>query len=83
MAGATRFNYYASMEWGDGVSQVNLPIFTAGEWLRVSDSQPTSEKYGAGSLNVLSSYNILDAGEFDANSSAMTRLRAGIMLMIF
>ncbi len=71
MAGSTRFNYKASTEWGDGISQVNLPLFTQGEWIRNSDSQPTSEKYGAGSMNILSAYNILDAGEFDASETTL------------
>ena len=69
MAGATRFNYKLSTEWGDGVSQASIPLFYDGEWERTSDAQPTSYKYGAGALNILTAYNILDAGEFNPDGS--------------
>ena len=69
MAGATRFNYKLSTEWGDGVSQASIPLFYDGEWERESDAQPTSYKYGAGALNILTAYNILDAGEFNPDGS--------------
>ena len=69
MAGATRFNYKLSTEWGDGVSQASIPLFYEGEWERTSDAQPTSYKYGAGALNILTAYNILDAGEFNPDDS--------------
>ena len=69
MAGATRFNYKLSTEWGDGVSQASIPLFYEGEWERESDAQPTSYKYGAGALNILTAYNILDAGEFNPDGS--------------
>ena len=69
MAGATRFNYKISTEWGNGVSQASIPLFYEGEWERTSDAQPTSYKYGAGALNILTAYNILDAGEFNPDDS--------------
>ena len=71
MAGATRFNYKISTEWGDGVSQASIPLFYEGEWERTSDAQPTSYKYGAGALNILTAYNILDAGEFNPDDSGV------------
>ncbi|MDE0661591.1 MAG: hypothetical protein OXI79_18290 [Gammaproteobacteria bacterium] len=66
MAGATRFNYRASAEWAD-VSPID-PLFWHGEWERTSDELPLSPRYGAGALNVLAAYDILDAGEFDGEA---------------
>ena len=63
MAGATRFNYRASAEWNT-VSPV-APLFLDGEWERTSDELPLSPRHGAGAMNVLAAYDILDAGEFD------------------
>ena len=72
MAGATRFNYRISTEWRDveevlPTDEKHMPLFFHGEWERTSDAFPTSYKYGAGALNVLAAYEILDAGEFDAD----------------
>ncbi|MDE0005619.1 MAG: Ig domain-containing protein [Rhodospirillaceae bacterium] len=73
MAGATRFNYRISAHWSD-VQMVNReelisePLFYWGEWERTSDALPMSPRHGAGALNVLAAYEILDAGEFDAGS---------------
>ena len=75
MAGATRFNYRISVEWSD-IQEIAdppilgaLPLFYYGEWQRTSDAFPTSPKYGAGHLNILTAYDILDAGEFDAGGT--------------
>ena len=68
MAGATRFDYKISAEWTD-VSPAR-PLFYDGEWERASDALPLSYKYGAGALNALAAYDILDAGEFDGVSDA-------------
>ena len=75
MAGATRFNYRISVEWSD-IQEIAdppilgaLPLFYYGEWQRTSDAFPTSPKYGAGHLNILAAYDILDAGEFDAGGT--------------
>ena len=75
MAGATRFNYRIDVEWAslqeiatppvDGA----FPLFHHGEWQRTSDALPTSPKYGAGHLNILAAYNILNAGEFNAGGT--------------
>ena len=70
MAGATRFNYRISSHWSnvqvvDEAELVSEPLFQQGEWERTSDVLPLSPKYGAGRLNVLAAYEILDAGEFD------------------
>ena len=73
MAGATRFNYRVSAEWAD-VSPV-APLFRHGEWERTSDELPLSPKYGAGALNILAAYDILDAGEFDGESDVAVGLR--------
>ena len=70
MAGATRFNYRISSHWSN-VQVVNEeelisePLFQQGEWERTSDVLPLSPKYGAGHMNMLAAYEILDAGEFD------------------
>ena len=80
MAGATRFNYRISTEWRD-VEKVlrtgveHAPLFFHGEWERTSDALPTSYKYGAGALNVLAAYEILDAGEFDADGLQPVAIR--------
>ena len=71
MAAATRFNYKIAVEW-DNVSPAD-PLFLHGEWIRTSDELPTSPKYGAGALNVLTAYEILDAGEFDGGSDDAIR----------
>ena len=75
MAGATRFDYRISLGWSD-IQEIAdppirgaLPLFYYGEWQRTSDALPTSPKYGAGHLNVLAAYDILDAGEFDAGGT--------------
>jgi len=73
MAGATRFNYKASADWSD-VSPTE-PLFTDGEWERASDALPQSFKYGAGALNVLAAYDILEAGEFDADADGLVHSR--------
>ena len=70
MAGATRFNYRISSHWSnvqvvDEAELVSEPLFHTGEWERTSDVLSLSPKYGAGHLNVLAAYEILDAGEFD------------------
>ena len=76
MAGGTRFNYRISSHWSD-VQVVNEeelvsePLFGWGEWERTSDVLPLSPKYGAGGLNMLAAYEILDAGEFDAGTDAV------------
>lgn len=67
MAGATRFDYKISVEWTD-VSPAR-PLFIDGAWERSSDALPLSHKYGAGALNVLTSYDILDAGQFDGGAA--------------
>ena len=63
MAGATRFDYKISVGWSD--ASPAEPLFYDGGWERTSDTRPLSRKYGAGALNVLAAYDILDAGEFD------------------
>ncbi|MXX74469.1 MAG: PKD domain-containing protein [Holophagales bacterium] len=75
MAGATRYNYRLSTEWKD-TQEIStppvdgaLPLFYHGEWERGSDAHPTSAKYGAGHLNIMATYDILDSGEFDSGSS--------------
>ena len=70
MAGATRFNYRVSTHWTSQQEvnrddHVSEPLFYWGEWERTSDTLPTSPIHGAGAMNVLASYEILDAGEFD------------------
>ena len=75
LAGATRYNYRLSTEWSDTQEIANppgadaLPLFYHGEWQRPSDAYPTSPKYGAGHMNVLATYDILDAGEFNSGGS--------------
>ena len=76
MAGATRFDYRASALWNDVQvvrpwTSLRQPLFRWGEWERTSDALPTSPKYGAGALNVLAAYEILDAGEFDAGGAGV------------
>ena len=83
MAGATRFSYLLSTDWDDYTSATvpNAPYprgsyrelfgedaVITGEWERESDTQPTSYKYGAGALNALGAYKILDAGQFGDTS---------------
>ena len=73
MGGATRFNYRIGAHWND-VQVVNReelisePLFYWGEWERTSDELPMSPRHGAGALNVLAAYEILDSGEFDAGT---------------
>ena len=75
MAGATRFNYRLSVEWSDVQEIADPPVLRAqplfyhGEWQRTSDALPTSPQYGAGHLNILAAYDILDANEFDAGGT--------------
>ena len=74
MAGATRFDYRISAHWStvqaiDPESELHQPLFSYGEWARTSDTLPMDPRYGAGSLNVLGAYDILDAGEFEAGNT--------------
>ena len=73
MAGATRFNYKASTNWTGHISEISQPLFYDGPWERVSDTQPISKKYGAGALNILSSYEILNSGEYPLNITQSSR----------
>ena len=84
MAGSTRFDYRISSHWDD-VQEVivrslrHQPLFrltsSTREWARTSDALPTDPRYGAGSLNMLSAYEILDAGEFDAEGTTPVGVR--------
>ncbi|MCY4566077.1 MAG: fibronectin type III domain-containing protein, partial [Gammaproteobacteria bacterium] len=85
MAGATRFDYRLTAFWEQpgqdneyainrGISRRH-PLFLNGEWMRGSEALPTDRRYGAGSLNMLSAYDILDAGEFDAEGTVPIGVR--------
>ena len=80
MAGATRFDYRISTHWSDVQAVADdvdsrQTLFPLGEWERTSDSLPLSPKHGAGALNVLAAYEILDAGEFDPGGGGTVGVR--------
>ena len=85
MAGATRFDYRITVFWEkpwhdddyaiDRTSLLRHPLFLSGNWVRDSSGVPTDRQYGAGSLNMLGAYDILDAGEFDAEGTVPVGVR--------